>query len=226
MPRQDTPEEAKIRAEIEAKGVKGLSPKMVLRVPKDELEPLVLQGMRDHEICKCFQVSHATINFLRKFYGLPTVPEALKILENAELDRPETEPQKNPEQKVASHPLAVWPPKKAEAEPEPKKPDEKGPESQVSRQNLGELVRKAVEGNPALLNKPEHTPSREEALRPFLQKLKTEEPAPELDNILMHHTYHDEAVIIAETVMGLVRSLALMKSRKVLVEIKVREAKK
>ena len=80
MRKPDTTEEAKIRAEIEAKGIKNLSPKMVIRVPKNELEPLVIEGMRDYEICKCFQVSHGTINFLRRFYELPGVDEVRKML--------------------------------------------------------------------------------------------------------------------------------------------------
>ena len=113
--RPDTLEEAEIRKQIDAKNIKGLSPRMVLRIPKTELEPMVLQGMRDHEICKVFQVSHGVIGWLRKYYDLPFVSDVLKMLECLEPD--ETELQEEPEQKVTSHPLAEWPIKKVAQEP-------------------------------------------------------------------------------------------------------------
>lgn len=46
--------------------------------------------------------------------------------------------------------------------------------------------------------------------------------APLEGDIAMHHIFRDEAVVIAETLQGIVRSLVLMKGRQVVVEITVR----
>lgn len=71
MPRQDTPEEAKIRAEIKRKKVTNVSPKLVLRIPKSKIEPLVMDGLYDWQIAKELGIGDVTANQLRKFYDLP-----------------------------------------------------------------------------------------------------------------------------------------------------------
>ena len=63
------------------KGLKGkLSPGIVLRVTKAELEPLVIEGKSDGEISGELDVSNASVFYLRKYYDLPGCKEARKML--------------------------------------------------------------------------------------------------------------------------------------------------
>lgn len=176
----DTPEEANIREQIKAAGLTGkISPAVVLKVPKEILEPLVREGKTNFQIARELgSVSHAPIGYLKKFYGLVNAPAS-----------------KEPEW-VGIRPL------KPEKEPVTKKPDETLNVSVTYKTNEENLIMpETVRGTVTVEPKPA-------------------EPDPD---ILMHHTYRDEAVIVAETVMGLVRSLTLMKQRRVAVEVKVRK---
>ena len=112
----DTPEEAEIRKQIEAKNIKGLSPKMVLRIPKTELEPLVYEGLRDHEICKNFQVSHGVISWLRKYYGLPFISEVQEMLACI---TPEPEPEPTIEETLTGKTIEHGPTYTATEMPDP-----------------------------------------------------------------------------------------------------------
>lgn len=79
----DTPEEAKIREEIKAKGLDGkISPKMVLKIPRSAIEPFIAEGQLDYEIADAFGVSIAPIAALRKFYDLPLASDVKKMLEH------------------------------------------------------------------------------------------------------------------------------------------------
>ena len=71
MPRRDTPEEAEIRAEIKKKKVTNVSPRLVLRIPKSKIEPLVMKGLFDWQVAKELGIGDITANQLRKFYDLP-----------------------------------------------------------------------------------------------------------------------------------------------------------
>ena len=85
---KDTPEEATVRKQLEAKGIKGMSPAIALQIPKEDLEPLVTEGLSDYEICVDFDVSYQAIAKLRKLYDLPTKSEVKKMLACVE-DEPE-----------------------------------------------------------------------------------------------------------------------------------------
>lgn len=110
----DTPEKAQIRDEIKAAGLAGkISPGLVLRVPKERLEPLVVAGKTDHEIAREIgreigNISNAPICYLRKFYDLPNVKEAREMLESEPVPV-----------MVESEPAPVIVPNLAPAEPEP-----------------------------------------------------------------------------------------------------------
>ena len=67
----DTLEEAAIRREIDAKGIKQISPSMVLAIPRVEMEPLVMEGLTDVEVGEALSISKVSVNGLRKFYDLP-----------------------------------------------------------------------------------------------------------------------------------------------------------
>ena len=77
----DTPEEAKIRKEIERKGLAGrLSPKMVLRFPITTVEPLIMQGLTDFYLSKELDISIVPTGALRKYYGLMSSIQANEML--------------------------------------------------------------------------------------------------------------------------------------------------
>ncbi|MDI6740761.1 MAG: hypothetical protein QME74_10420, partial [Candidatus Edwardsbacteria bacterium] len=76
----DTVEEAEIREEIKKRKLDILSPRMVLRIPKAEIEPLVMNGLVDREISRILKVSEAVINRLRKYYDLPNYYQVQEML--------------------------------------------------------------------------------------------------------------------------------------------------
>lgn len=67
--------------QINKKGFKGkISPGLVLNLPKDVMEPLVVEGKTDKEIADIHDVSASSVFYLRKFYELPGAREVKKML--------------------------------------------------------------------------------------------------------------------------------------------------
>ena len=73
--------------QINKKGFKGkISPGLVLNLPKDVMEPLVVEGKTDKEIADIHDVSASSVFYLRKFYELPGAREVKKMLACVEVD--------------------------------------------------------------------------------------------------------------------------------------------
>lgn len=133
MPRiDDTPEEARIRAEIIERGLKGLSPGMVLKNPKTEIEPLVMDGLTDYEIGLKRGISSVSVCMLRKYHGLPNCLDVREMLACVQ-DEPDGptieealtgEPIEDVETYTATEGGEVEPP---EPEPQPLQPVENQP---------------------------------------------------------------------------------------------------
>lgn len=148
MPRiDDTPELMRIREDINAKGIKGLSPGMVQRNPKTELEPLVMDGLTDNEIGVKRGISSVSICMLRKYHGLPN---CLDVREMLACVQDETEPD----------PVPIPVP-----EPEPV-PDDELPADQGELENCFAEVEDWLQGSDKKTEQPLPVPlPREEIIR-------------------------------------------------------------
>lgn len=200
MPRaNDTPEESRIRQIIIQKTLKGLSPRMVLRYPKIDVEALVLTGLTNHELGKRLGVSDATANQLRQYYGLPKSEEVRKMLECVEPDEPVT-----PEQAGRAMTAMAEAFKKAEIKREPGIIDQAVTVLEKAAEKFADKVAKSfIDGEPEPGKEPVGILGQDEPFYSF------------------HRT--DRARILYGIVAGVARMLKEMGEEQVSVTVEVRK---
>ena len=211
---KDTPEEAMVREQLEAKGIKGMSPALALQIPKEDLAPLVTEGLSDYEICVDFDVSYQAIAKLRKLYDLPTKSEVKKMLACVEPEPEDTFVRVEPDEVLEidvklNHDGTLTEVESFTGKVAKKEPDD---DTRYSVTELGEEVAKA---NPAILKQAHDSVCPADCKgNPMQEGLTSNPPLLDIEN---------EADTITPLLQGIAKYLERLGKEKVQVVVTVRK---